>query len=46
MEGMAYALSEDPRAELSEPFQEYRSRFRAWYKEIDKSGLWQKARSL
>ena len=46
MEGMAYALSEDPRAELSEPFQEYRSRFRAWYKEIDGSGLWQKARSL
>ena len=46
MEGMAYALSEDPRAELSEPFQEYRSRFLAWYKNTGKDKLWQEASNL
>jgi len=30
--GMAYALSFDPRPNLSEPYQTYRSKFRQWYK--------------
>lgn len=31
IEGMAYALSEDPRAVLAEPFQSYRQQFRDWH---------------
>jgi hypothetical protein len=30
-EGMAYALSNDPRKELHEPFEAYRQRFSAWH---------------
>lgn len=30
-EGMAYVLSDDPRAELQEPWQTYRQRFNHWY---------------
>ena len=32
-EGMAYSLSEDPRRPLTEPVQEYRSRFEDWFKQ-------------
>lgn len=31
IEGMAYALSDDPRSELSEPFETYRREFLHWY---------------
>ncbi len=32
VEGMAYALSNDPREKLDEPFQTYRQRFSKWYR--------------
>ena len=34
-EGMAYALSDDPRPTLAEPFQSYRIKFDAWYQQIN-----------
>lgn len=34
VEGMAYALSDDPRDQLGEPLQSYRSRFTAWYRGV------------
>lgn len=45
-EGMAYALSEDPRPELMAPFQDDRARFQRWYADVGKAALWQRARSL
>ena len=35
-EGMAYSLSDDPREQLSEPFQTHRTKFNDW---CDKSCL-------
>ncbi|MEI8574051.1 hypothetical protein U737_12695 [Methylomonas sp. LW13] len=32
IEGMAYALSKDPRSELHEPFESYRQQFNDWHK--------------
>ncbi len=32
IEGMAYALSNDPRVALREPFESYRQRFNGWYR--------------
>ena len=46
IEGMAYALSGDPRSKLSEPWESYRVRFRTWYAEIDKERLWLEASQL
>jgi len=46
VEGMAYALSQDPREPLTEPFESQRKRFRAWYAAVGKQGLWQAARDL
>ena len=46
IEGMAYALSQDPRPKLSEPFEQYRSQFKAWYKQVGKEQLWTEARNL
>jgi len=46
IEGMAYSLSEDPRPKLSEPFEQYRSQFKEWYKQAGKEELWSKASSL
>jgi len=46
IEGMAYALSEDPRPELSEPFAHYRSRFKDWYEQVGKEQLWIEASHL
>ncbi len=46
IEGMAYALSEDPRPKLSEPFEQYRSQFNDWYKQVGKEQLWVKANNL
>lgn len=40
-EGMAYTLSEDPRVELGQPLQDYRTRFRAWFAQVGQAGLWQ-----
>jgi len=45
-EGMSYALSEDPRAQLSEPWQRYRSAFEAWHERVGKDRLWERAREL
>jgi hypothetical protein len=46
VEGMAYALSQDPRAPLAEPFEDHRRRFLAWYSGVGKQVLWQAARAL
>lgn len=46
VEGMAYALSQDPRAPLTEPFEGHRARFLAWYGGVGKPSLWQAARAL
>ena len=43
MEGMAYSLSEDPRAELAQPHQQYRSQFQAWYAPVGRGHLWNEA---
>jgi hypothetical protein len=40
VEGMAYGLSEDPRAPLAEPFEGYRRAFFQWYKSVGKERLW------
>ena len=42
-EGMAYALSEDPRTTLTEPFQGYRHRFEAWRGARGVADLWAQA---
>ena len=46
IEGMAYSLSNDPRPVLAEPWQGYRSRFEAWYRQIGKEHLWDEAARL
>lgn len=46
VEGMAYAMSQDPRTPLSEPFESERSQFRSWYETIDKAALWLAAEQL
>jgi hypothetical protein len=46
VEGMAYSLSEDPRTELVEPFQTFRSRFESWYAATGKAHLWAQAAKL
>ena len=46
VEGMAYALSEDPRRPLNEPFESWRQEFLAWYAQVGKERLWSEARRL
>ncbi len=46
VEGMAYAMSEDPRETLIEPFETYRKRFRTWYQMTDKNSVWSAANDL
>lgn len=46
IEGMAYSLSEDPRPTLPDPWQQYRSQFGAWYKQVEKGNLWAEAARL
>jgi hypothetical protein len=46
VEGMAYALSEDPRPVLGEPFEAHRKKFLAWHAWIDRSRLWAEAGKL
>ena len=45
-EGMAYSLSRDPRKELPEPLQGYRSAFDAWYQQVGPANLWTEAERL
>lgn len=45
-EGMAYALSGEPRSVLSEPWQGHRSQFQAWFKLVGKEDLWIEAARL
>jgi hypothetical protein len=46
VEGMAYALSRDPRAPLAEPFESHRQKFLAWHDALGKQTVWQAAESL
>lgn len=46
VEGMAYALSEDPRETLAEPFETDRKLFRNWYQTIGKDSVWSAAKEL
>jgi hypothetical protein len=46
VEGMAYALSEDPRHPLNEPFESWRAQFLAWYAQVGRERLWREARKL
>lgn len=46
IEGMAYALSQDPRSPLAEPWEGHRAQFKAWYGRIAKDRLWQEASGL
>lgn len=46
VEGMAYALSNNPRRELSEPFQSYRDKYRQWQKTIEKTDLLKALKSV
>jgi len=45
-EGMAYSLSQDPRQQLPEPLQGYRSEFEAWFKQVGPAKLWAEAEHL
>jgi hypothetical protein len=40
VEGMAYALSDDPRPTLTEPWQGYRARFKSWHSTIGTADIW------
>ena len=46
VEGMAYTLSQDPRAPLAEPFESHRKRFLAWHAALAKQTVWQAAEGL
>lgn len=46
VEGMAYALSGDPRAPLPEPLEGWRREFLAWYANVGPERLWVEARKL
>jgi hypothetical protein len=43
IEGMAYSMSEDPRADLGQPWQEYRDHFTKWYTTLNREQLWVEA---
>ena len=46
LEGMAYSLSDDPRADLGVPWQEHRARFDSWYAATGSANLWAAAKVL
>lgn len=46
VEGMAYGLSQDPRAPLAEPFESHRKKFLAWHAALAKQTVWQAAAGL
>lgn len=43
VEGMAYALSEDPRTPLAEPWESHRREFKAWHARVGAERLWDEA---
>ncbi|MDE0203098.1 MAG: hypothetical protein OXK73_11770 [Rhodospirillaceae bacterium] len=45
-EGIAYAMSQDARSVLSEPWQGYRSQFEAWLQLVGSARLWIEAARL
>ena len=45
-EGMAYALSRDPRPMLSEPWQQHRMQFESWLQAVGRERLWVEAAKL
>ena len=45
-EGMAYSLGQNPRENLPEPWQQYRSEFEKWYQSVGKERLWEEAQKL
>lgn len=46
IEGMAYSLSEDSRAQLAEPWQRYRDQFNKWLAKVGRENMWNAASSL
>lgn len=46
VEGMAYALSEDPRRPLGEPWETDRRLFLDWYAKVGRERLWSEAQRL
>ena len=46
VEGMAYALSDDPRRPLDPPFEAWRQEFLDWYGKVGKDRLWSEAGRL
>jgi len=46
IEGMAYSLSQDPRPDLAQPFQSFRSTFDTWYRRVGREHLWSEAKAL
>ncbi|MGZ2746435.1 hypothetical protein [Burkholderia stagnalis] len=46
IEGMAYALSGDPRHPLTEPFETWRTQFDAWHATLGARSLWDAARDV
>lgn len=46
VEGIAYALSRDPRVPLAEPFEGYRRQFLLWMGEVDRDAMWMQAEKL
>ena len=46
LEGMAYFLSDDPRADLGPPWPEQRARFDAWFATTGSANMWTAAKAL
>ncbi len=46
IEGMAYALSDDPRFELEEPWQTHRRRFTEWHSGVSGPEVWEAVRGV
>jgi len=46
IEGMAYHLSDDPRRNLAQPWQQHRTEFAAWYQGMSSGRMWEEARRL
>ena len=40
IEGMAYALSDDPRSVLAQPWEQDRAKFRAWLSKVGQEHMW------
>ena len=46
IEGMAYSFSRDPRVNLEEPWQSYKTTFEQWYNKLQPEDIWEKANIL